>query len=114
MMASSDFEGHARNASLVVSHGGPGSIMPRLKAQKRIVLVPRQRRYGEHVDDHQVAFCRRIGESYGVPVVENISELGGAIRQALTGPPPSAGGDDRVTTALQHLSMLIADMVRTR
>lgn len=72
-------------ASLVITHGGPGSILPVLSAERPLVLVPRRHEFGEHVDNHQVQFCRRIGERRGVPVVEEIIDLGPAIAAAMSG-----------------------------
>lgn len=40
-------------ASLIVTHGGTGSILMPLKKGKKIIAVPRLAKYLEHVDDHQ-------------------------------------------------------------
>lgn len=69
-----------KQARVVVTHGGPASIMQALAYGKVPVVVPRQARFGEHVDDHQVRFARRIGDR--VEVVEDITELGPAITRA--------------------------------
>lgn len=69
-------------SDVVISHGGPGSILPVLALGKPIVLVPRQRKYGEHVDDHQVAFCRRLSKTHHCPLVLDIEHLASAIRLA--------------------------------
>jgi UDP-N-acetylglucosamine transferase subunit ALG13 len=66
-------------ASVVVTHGGPGSIMPVIAAGTPLVLVPRQRAFREHVDDHQVAFCTRIARDLDIPVVMDIANLRDAI-----------------------------------
>ena len=42
-----------RRADLVIAHGGIGSALAALEAGKCPVLVPRESRHGEHVDDHQ-------------------------------------------------------------
>lgn len=114
MLGAEELEERVHTATIIVTHGGPGSIMPGLKAGTRMVLVPRQRRFGEHVDDHQVAFCRRIGSSYDLPVVEDIGELGVAIKTALEAPARETQQDDRVTNSLQTMSQLIAELVARR
>jgi UDP-N-acetylglucosamine transferase subunit ALG13 len=48
-----------REARAVVTHGGPATICDARDAGKIPVVVPRRRDLGEHVDDHQVAFCKR-------------------------------------------------------
>lgn len=51
---------HVRAARLVISHAGVGSVIVALANGKRPVVVPRLRRFGEAVDDHQLAFARRL------------------------------------------------------
>ena len=43
-----------KNASLVISHGGAGTIITALKYSKKLILVPRLKEFGEHTDSHQV------------------------------------------------------------
>lgn len=66
-------------ARLVVTHGGPGSILLPLSLGKPPIVVPRQSRFGEHVDDHQVAFARRLAALKKVVTIEEISLLADAI-----------------------------------
>ena len=47
-------------AAAVVCHGGPGTILGARHMGAVPIVVPRQHRLGEHVDDHQVAFSRRL------------------------------------------------------
>jgi UDP-N-acetylglucosamine transferase subunit ALG13 len=79
-----------REARVVVSHAGVGSILTALENGKRPVVVPRLVRYGEAVDDHQLAFARRLAESGRVTLVEDLSGLAGAV--AAPGPPPPTNG----------------------
>lgn len=66
-------------ADVVVCHGGPATIREALAAGKIPVVVPRKRRYGEHVDDHQVAFARRM--VHRVHLVEDPADLPEAVRR---------------------------------
>jgi UDP-N-acetylglucosamine transferase subunit ALG13 len=72
--------GWARDAESIVTHAGPGSIMLALAAGRRPVVIPRMARFREHVDDHQVRFARWITEKLDLPLVEDVSQLGDAIR----------------------------------
>jgi UDP-N-acetylglucosamine transferase subunit ALG13 len=47
-------------ADCVVLHGGPGGMFDALRCGLRPLVVPRRASLGEHVDDHQVAFTRRM------------------------------------------------------
>jgi len=68
------------SSRLVITHGGPGSIMPVIYLGKIPIAVPRQKRFGEHVDNHQVSFCRKIAEKGKIIAVYEIEELGRKIR----------------------------------
>lgn len=62
-------------ARLVVTHAGVGSIMTALANGKRPVVMPRLQRYGEAVDDHQVALARRLDAEGLVTSAETDDEL---------------------------------------
>lgn len=46
----------------VITHAGVGSAVSALRAGKRPVLVPRRKRFGEHVDDHQVGIAAELDQ----------------------------------------------------
>jgi len=65
-----------REARLVITHGGPASVMDVIVAGKSPIVVPRQVAYGEHVDNHQVNFCRFMKEKgYDISLVEEMNDL---------------------------------------
>jgi UDP-N-acetylglucosamine transferase subunit ALG13 len=78
MMPFERVQAFMREARVVVTHGGPASIMQVLAYGKVPIVVPRQARFGEHVDDHQVRFAARIADR--VVVVLDIADLGPALR----------------------------------
>jgi UDP-N-acetylglucosamine transferase subunit ALG13 len=55
-----EMEQKVREAAAVVCHGGPGTIMLCLALGKQPIVVPRAAARGEHVDDHQRAFSKRV------------------------------------------------------
>lgn len=77
----SEMEKLTEQARIVVTHGGPSSIMMPLQMGKIPIVVPRQNRYGEHVNDHQVEFVQKISESIDIIPVYDIQELGDIIRK---------------------------------
>ena len=103
-----------RSASLVVSHGGPGTVMSALAAERPLVLVPRRRAFGEHVDDHQVRFCRLVGARNGVPVVEDIADLAGAIGRARATPPRRGAAHGEIPEGVANLGRIIGELLRAR
>lgn len=49
-----DFQRLEREAEIVIAHGGTGAIVGALKAGSKVIAVPRLKKFGEHVDNHQV------------------------------------------------------------
>jgi UDP-N-acetylglucosamine transferase subunit ALG13 len=64
-----------QEARIVITHGGPGSIMPVLYKGKIPIVVPRQKKYDEHIDDHQVFFTKKFEEKGKILTVYDIEEL---------------------------------------
>lgn len=67
-----DLFGRAR---LVISHAGMGTILTALMQGKRLCVMPRQFRYGEHRNDHQLATVERLGEYPGLYTALDEQEL---------------------------------------
>lgn len=64
-------------ARIVITHGGPSSFIMPLQIGKVPIVVPRKREFNEHVNNHQVDFCRKVAERQrNIIVVERIDELG--------------------------------------
>lgn len=96
---------HVRAARTVITHGGVGSIMVALANGKRPLVVPRLRRFGEAVDDHQLGSARKLEEAGLVTVVEDPSRLAerlaGPAEQAM---PPILGGGPLVDELRTYLT----------
>lgn len=69
-----------KEARIVITHGGPSSFIMPLQIGKVPIVVPRQYKYNEHVNNHQLKFCREIQNRMGtIVVVEDIEKLGSVI-----------------------------------
>lgn len=63
-------------ARIVITHGGPSSFIMPLQIGKIPVVVPRRKKYNEHVNDHQLIFVKALAERQGnLLVVEDIEDL---------------------------------------
>ena len=63
-------------ARVIITHGGPSSFIMPLQVGKTPIVVPRKADFEEHVNDHQVKFCRAVAERYGsIIVVEDVDKL---------------------------------------
>ena len=88
-------------ARVVVCHAGIGSILTARRHNKPLVLVPRMKRYGEHIDDHQLEIARQM-EARGVPVVYELGNLQSAIENATTTHVPESGGGSHLVGRLKE------------
>ncbi len=51
------------NASLIITHGGVATIIQGINAGKKIIAVPRLKKYKEHVNDHQLQIIENFNAS---------------------------------------------------
>jgi UDP-N-acetylglucosamine transferase subunit ALG13 len=49
-----------RDSSLFISHAGAGSVIDSINNNKIPILLPRETKYNEHVDNHQVEFYKKL------------------------------------------------------
>jgi UDP-N-acetylglucosamine transferase subunit ALG13 len=62
-------------AAVVVCHGGPGTIMEARRLGQEPVVVPRRHDLGEHVDNHQMHFARKLAANDGLRLVEDFDDF---------------------------------------
>ncbi|MCO4608661.1 Glycosyl transferase CpsG [Streptococcus infantarius subsp. infantarius] len=73
-----------QKADIIITHGGPATFMSAIANGKKPIVVPRQEKYNEHVNDHQVDFAQQVKERYdSIEVVTDISELGNYLNRYL-------------------------------
>lgn len=67
-----------KQADLIITHGGTGSIVTAIKQGKKVIACPRLKKYGEHVDDHQkqiVDIFSEVGYILKLDENDNLDEL---------------------------------------
>jgi UDP-N-acetylglucosamine transferase subunit ALG13 len=103
-----------RDATAVVSHGGPGTIMSCRSLGLVPIVVPRLKRLGEHVDDHQVAFARKMAQQGEVRLAERREELWALLDQAVDEPAAFRAPARRVSAdhAVTRFGELVDDLLR--
>ena len=69
-------------ADLVITHGGVGSIITSITKEKKVIAVPRLKKYNEHVNDHQLDIIDSFNEMGYLIGIHDVSELGDAIKKA--------------------------------
>lgn len=88
-----------KQASLVISHAGQGSTRMLTEMGACFILLPRLKRYKEHVDDHQLLFARAV-EKYGV---QHCTELDQLIYYVKYRPYPFEGELFNAPSLTEHL-----------
>lgn len=83
MMSPAEFAAKIRQADLVVSHAGMGTVISALQEGRRMVVMPRRADAREATTNHQVDAIRWLRDKLGVFVALSESEIPSAIEQAL-------------------------------
>ncbi len=64
-----------KKSRLIIGHAGIGTIITAYSYDKPMIIVPRQKKYNEHYDNHQLEISKKLEkENIGV-VVYNIENL---------------------------------------
>lgn len=103
-------------STVVVSHGGPATIMEARASGRLPVVVPRRPDLGEHIDDHQIRFSRWMAGRGQVMLAETEAELHLHLDRAF-GDPGSARidpCDDDVAKSVQRFGELVDGLLERR
>lgn len=71
---------YLNEARIVITHGGGGTIFKALNLGKKVIVVPRICKYGEHINDHQIEFSNYLEKENYCCVVYNYEEFREAIK----------------------------------
>ena len=74
-------EEYQKQANLIITHGGVGSIITSLKLGKKVIAVPRLHEYGEHVNDHQKQIVENFDKEGYIIGIKDVLELEKAIEK---------------------------------
>ena len=67
-------------ARVVITHGGPSSFIMPLQIGKTPIVVPRMKKYDEHVNDHQLLFCHQVADRVGnIILVDDVDQISNTI-----------------------------------
>ena len=69
------FDKRFQEATYIISHAGMGTITMALENHKPLLVMPRLKKHGEVVNDHQVAIARKFEELGHILVAHTEEEL---------------------------------------
>lgn len=113
MMPHDELQRALGEASVIVCQGGPGSIMDARSVGKVPIVVPRQSRLGEHVDDHQVRFARRLDEARLIRMATTEGDFRSLIATALDWPEQFATSPEQsdIGDTVKRFGVLIDELI---
>lgn len=71
-----------RKSHIIITHGGVGSIMVSLKLKKPTIVIPRLKKFNEHIDNHQLQIVKELEKQKKIIAVYDVSQLNNAIKIA--------------------------------
>ena len=109
-----ELEAALRDARAVVCHGGPATIMACIATGTRPIVVPRRRDLGEHVDDHQVSFARRIVDEGTIALAETQESFEALLDRELDEPHRvgSSAPRDSVAETVGRFEAVVTELLR--
>lgn len=81
------FNGLLEECSLLITHGGVGTIISGLKSNKKVIAVPRLKKHGEHVNDHQLQIIENFSQAGYILGVKQVEELEEVLKKVETFEP---------------------------
>ncbi len=106
------------SADVVVTHGGPATITEVRRHGRLPLVVPRDPRLGEHVDEHQQLFARRMDASDFVRTCETREDLHGCLSAGFADPSTVTVDADadrsRLEASLSRFAQIVDALVADR
>jgi UDP-N-acetylglucosamine transferase subunit ALG13 len=71
-----------KKAKLIITHAGVGSIITALRFRKPVIVVPRLKKFNEHVNNHQLQIAKAFEKEGKVLTCYDINKLENVIKKA--------------------------------
>lgn len=112
MVEKKSFDSYVLQSTALIGHAGMGTITRALKHSKPLIVVPRLRKFGEHVNDHQVHTAEKfmqLGHVLAafdeIELFEKIAELKSFIPNERT---------TQVDSVVERISKLLTEITDSR
>ena len=78
------FDELLKEADLVITHGGVGSILGAIRKDKKVIAIPRLSKYKEHTNDHQKQIVKEFVDNKYILTCNDLSKINLAIEESKT------------------------------
>ena len=82
LISHDEFEKLVSECSLLITHGGVGSILTGIKRGKIVIAVPRLKKYKEHESDHQIQIINEFNKKGYIIGLKGVEDLESALKKA--------------------------------
>ena len=82
LISHDEFEKLVSECSLLITHGGVGSIFTGIKRGKVVIAVPRLKKYKEHESDHQIQIINEFNKKGYIIGLKGVKDLESALKKA--------------------------------
>ena len=79
---SESLEEYQKKADLIITHGGVGSITNSIKKNKKVIAIPRLKKYDEHVNDHQKDIVESFSNNGYIIGIQDVKDLEEAYKKS--------------------------------
>ena len=87
LIPTDEFKKLVKECDLLISHGGVGSIIAGLDNNKVVIAAPRLKKYGEHVNDHQLEIINEFVKRKHILALNDFNQLDKILEKAKTFKP---------------------------
>lgn len=75
LMSQEQLDKYRKQARIIITHAGVGSILDSLRFDKKIIAAARLKKYHEHTNDHQLQILNNFANDGYIIKLENFDDL---------------------------------------
>lgn len=75
LMSQEQLDKYRKQARIIITHAGVGSILDSLRLNKKIIAAARLKKYHEHTNDHQLQILNNFANDGYIIKLENFDDL---------------------------------------
>lgn len=81
LISMNEFKKNIKNSEYIITHGGVGAILDALKYEKKVIAIPRLKKYNEHENDHQLQIVKKFEQLGYIIGCYDTNDLGKIIKK---------------------------------